>query len=151
LEHAQGFYQFMRRMAGENPRNDFFFAIVLKSSGEVIGDAALNILNRNNGTAGGGIWINERCHGQGYGAEAFGARARFAFEGLGLRRLENGFFAGNEASRQMQLRLGYRIEGLRRKALLCLADGQYKDEYITGLLREEWIHERNHLQIKEQP
>lgn len=28
---------------------------------------------------------------------------------------------------------------LRRKKYVCLADGQIKDECITGLLKEEWI------------
>jgi len=37
----------------------------------------------------------------------------------------------------MQEKFGYRIEGLRRKAFKCMADGEFKDEYITGLLREE--------------
>lgn len=39
----------------------------------------------------------------------------------------------------MQEKLGYKIEGLRRKAFVCMADGEVKDEYITGLLKEEWI------------
>ena len=39
---------------------------------------------------------------------------------------------------KMQKKLGYKIEGIRRKAFRCLADGKIKDEYITGLLKEEW-------------
>jgi RimJ/RimL family protein N-acetyltransferase len=38
----------------------------------------------------------------------------------------------------MQERLGYVIEGKRRKGFLCKADGEYKDEIITGLLKDEW-------------
>ena len=135
---AENFLQYCRGQAEETPRSDYNFAIVLKETGDVTGGTSLNNIHPHHGTADGGIWINEHYHGQGYGAEAFDARARFAFETLGLRRLENGFLAGNEASRRMQEHLGYAVEGLRRKGFLCRADGILKDEYITGLLREEW-------------
>jgi RimJ/RimL family protein N-acetyltransferase len=58
---------------------------------------------------------------------------------LQLRRLENGFFKGNDASFAMQQRFGYRLKGERRQALVCLADGTLKDECMTGLLRAEWL------------
>ena len=74
-----------------------------------------------------------------YGTEAFRKRAAFAFGELGLWRLENGFLAGNEASRAMQEKLGYKIEGLRRKGFRCMADGEYKDEYVTALLKEDFL------------
>ena len=39
----------------------------------------------------------------------------------------------------MQEQFGYKLEGKRRKAFICMADGEVKDEIITGLLKEEWI------------
>jgi RimJ/RimL family protein N-acetyltransferase len=95
-------------------------------------------VSRVHGTAGGGIWLNARYHGQGYGTEAFGEKIQFAFVDLHLRRLENGFFKGNDASLALQQRFGYQLEGERRQAYRCLADGTLKDECITGLLKEEW-------------
>ena len=77
---------------------------------------SLNKIDRFHGTAGGGIWINAKYHGCGYGTEAFGKRIEFAFNTLGLRRLENDFFEGNHASYRMQEKYGYKIEGVRRKA-----------------------------------
>ena len=53
------------------------------------------------GNAGGGIWINEKYQGYGYGSEAFVARIKYAFDVLGLRRLENGYFKGNEQLHKM--------------------------------------------------
>lgn len=119
-------------------RDSYEFAIELKSEKKVIGGVSLNNINTFQGTAGGGIWINEKYHGQGYGSEAFGERLRFAFEDLGLRRLENGFLKGNPSSFEMQKKFGYKIEGMRRKGLVCKADGKLKDEYITGLLKSDW-------------
>ena len=87
---------------------------------------------------GGGIWINFDYQNQGYGTEAFGERLRFAFNELKLRRIENGYFKGNESSFKMQQKFGYKIEGMKRKSLICKADGKIKDEYITGLIKQEW-------------
>ena len=39
----------------------------------------------------------------------------------------------------MQLKLGYKDEGIRRHRFLSMASGNIEDEYITGLLKEEWI------------
>ena len=119
--------------------NLYNFAIVLKNENKVIGGTQLTDINLNNGTAGGGIWINEAYWGHGYGTEAFGARIKYAFEVLGLRRLENGYFNGNEKSHKMQLRFGYKDEGIRRQRFVSKASGKIEDEYITGLLKDEWI------------
>lgn len=119
--------------------NSYSFAIVLKSENKVIGSTQISNISETHGTAGGGIWLNEKYHGKGYGTEAWGARIRYAFNELGLRRLENGYFKNNEASWKMQEKFGYKNEGVRRKRYISMATGNIEDEYITGLLKEEWI------------
>ncbi len=114
-------------------------AIVLKSENKVIGGTQISDINYNNGTATGGIWTSEKYWGYGYGREAFGAKIKYSFEVLGLRRLENGYFRGNEKSHKMQLKFGYKDEGIKRQKYLCKATGKLEDECITGLLRDEWI------------
>lgn len=116
------------------------FAIVLKENNKVIGGVQLRNIDLIHGTAGGGIWLNEAYQGKGLGKEAWGARIKYAFEYLNLRRLENGFFDGNERSFKMQEYFGYKIEGLRREKYKCLSTGNIVDEHITGLLKSEWIH-----------
>lgn len=115
------------------------FAIVLKSENKVIGSTQISNISLVHGTAGGGIWINEKYHGHGYGTEAWGARIKFAFENLGLRRLENGYFKDNISSLKMQEKFGYKNEGMRRKRFISMSTGNIEDEYITGLLKEEWV------------
>lgn len=138
--NAEDWVAFCIRNAQKGPaRSSYEFAIELKAERKVIGGLSLERINALHGTAGGGIWINAGYQGKGYGAEAFGERIRFAFEDLMLRRLENGFFEGNSSSLKMQERFGYKLEGVRRKAYRCMADGQLKDECITGLLVEEWV------------
>lgn len=119
-------------------RVNYEFEIELKSEHKVIGGVSLVRVNRVHGTAGGGIWLSAKYQGQGYGTEAFGEKIRFAFEDLGLRRLENGLFKGNSSSLSMQKQFGYQLEGERRKAFKCMADGELKDECVMGLLKEEW-------------
>ena len=115
------------------------FAIVLKSENKVIGGTQLTNIDLHNGTAGGGIWISEKYWSKGYGSEAFGARIKYAFEVLGLRRLENGYFKDNEKSHKMQLKFGYKDEDIRRQRFVSRGSGKIEDECITGLLKDEWI------------
>ena len=122
----------------ERARSDYEFAIELRAEGKVIGGTSLNRVNREHGTAGGGIWINARYQGRGYGSEAFNERIRFAFEDVGLKRLENGFFEGNEGSFKMQQRLGYKLESGKTRTLRCAADGESKTEHVTSVSLEDW-------------
>ena len=114
-------------------------AIVLKENGKVIGGTEITNIDKVNGTAGGGIWLNENYQRNGYDTEAFATRIRYAFDVLGLRRIENGFYPGNDKSKRMQEKLGYKEEGVRRKKFYCMATGEYMDECVTGLLKEEFI------------
>lgn len=132
------FYEAEKFIRETIEKNQYNFAIVLKKENKVIGGTQLTNINKEHGTAGGGIWINEEYQGNGYGSEAFGARIQYAFEELGLRRLENGYLKENEKSRKMQLRFGYKEEGVRRKRFVSKSTGKIEDEYITGLLKEEW-------------
>ena len=114
-------------------------AIMLKENNKVIGGTEIRNINKKDGTAGGGIWLNAKYHGKGYGTEAFYTKIKYCFEELNLRRMENGYFEGNKQSKRMQEKLGFKQEGIRRKKYYCLATSEYKDECITGLLKEEFI------------
>jgi RimJ/RimL family protein N-acetyltransferase len=119
----------------------YHLAIELKSEHKIIGGVSLDKVDPQQGTGGGGIWLNANYQGQGYGSEAFGKRLAFAFEELQLRRLENGYFPGNDSSFKLQVKFGYKVEGLRRKAFVSKATGVIMDEYVMGLLREEWMRQ----------
>lgn len=129
--------EFIKKSIDNNLYN---FAIVLKETNEVIGGTQLRNIDFVQGTAHGGIWTNEKYWGKGYGSEAWGARIKYAFEVLGLRRLENGYFEGNEKSWKMQEKFGYKKEGVRRQKYIPLSTGKITDEVVTGLLKDEWIH-----------
>ena len=76
----------------QNDENNYFFAIVLKSENRVIGGTSLEIKNDLKKVKG-GLWLNRKYHGQGFGTEVWFTRAKFAFENLNLTELENGFLS----------------------------------------------------------
>lgn len=130
---------FIEHAKKSDERDYIALAIVLKENNKVIGGTEIRNINKKDGTASGGIWLNEKYQKNGYGTEAFSTKIKYSFDVLGLRRMENGYFSNNEKSKKMQEKLGYKIEGLKRKKYLCLATNEYVDETITGLLREEFI------------
>lgn len=129
---------FINWAKNQNEKEKICLAIVLKENNKVIGGTEIANINKKDGTAGGGIWLNEKYQKNGYGTEAFYTKIKYCFNELELRRIENGYFKGNEKSQKMQEKLGYKSEGVRRKKYLCLATNEYKDECIMGLLKEEF-------------
>lgn len=112
------------------------FAVELRPERMLIGGVSLNKIDWKAGTGGGGIWIADRYQGRGYGREAFEAKIRFAFCELGLTKLINGYFDGNENSWAMQRKLGYRR--VAEVPSRCMADGRQTIEHVTALLRSDW-------------
>lgn len=135
--HAEDWIGRCRELAQAEPRPTAYeFAVELRAGRQVIGGVSLNRIDSDAGTGGGGIWIAGAHHGHGYGREAFEAKIRFAFSDLGLRKLVNGYFDGNENSWAMQRGLGYRR--VSEVASRCMADGRETTEHVTMLLRSDW-------------
>ena len=114
--------------------DSYYFAIQLKGTGKVIGGTNINIVGNK---AKGGIWLNKDYQGKGYGTEAFKARARFAFELLGVNELENGFFDFNKKSWHMQEKIGYEIIGEKKNFSPAL--NQEVTEIVTRLTKENFL------------
>lgn len=73
--------------------------------------------------------------GKGYMSEALALFSAFLFESKPIPRLQVTVVAGNEASRSVAERCGYRYEGTLRQAAFLA--GKYVDLEILGLLRED--------------
>lgn len=114
------------------------FAIELKEGKKVIGGIGIDKIDKSQGKASVGYWIAEPYWKKGYGSEALRELLKFAFDKLKLRRIEAGVFAGNPSSGKLLEKFGAKLEGTKRKSRVCKADGKIKDEYIYGLLKEEW-------------
>ena len=71
----------------------------------------------------------------------------FAFNKLKLRKLNSDVYVENKASNATQLKMGYKLEGVRRKNNKSFLTGKIHDINEYGLLREEWLKRRKKLAI----
>jgi RimJ/RimL family protein N-acetyltransferase len=135
--HAKDWIKRCQEVSNASTRPiEYEFAVELRSKRMVIGGVSLNKIDWKAGTGGGGIWIASHYQGRGYGREAFEAKIRFAFRELGLTRLVNGYFDGNENFWAMQRKLGHRR--VAEVTSRCLADGRQTIEHVTTLQRSDW-------------
>lgn len=85
-----------------------------------------------------GTIIGERgAWGKGYGSDAMRVRAKFAFEVLGLHRLEADAMASNEGSIRALEKAGYKREGIARGKVW--AGNRWHDVVLLGLLADEYF------------
>ena len=123
----------------KNFGNDrYTFVVELKVEKKVIGVLGLRNINPVNNTANTDSWINKKYWRQGYITEAKIALNNFAFSKLKLRRLDSSVYTTNKASNATQRKMGYRLEGTKRKAQRNVSTGKIHDTNIYGLLKEDW-------------
>src|SRR3990167_5108329 len=65
------------------------FAVELKKDKKLIGGVSLMKVDKDQGTANVGYWVNAKDHRMGYGSEALRAVLDFAFKDLKLRRIRS--------------------------------------------------------------
>lgn len=111
------------------------FAIA-QSSGTLCGAVGLDI-NLNHNFAELGYWVGRPFWGQGYATEAAAALIAFAFNTLGLNRINATYFSDNPASGRVMEKLGMVKEGYRPQHTLKW--GLYRDITLYGLRQEDWF------------
>lgn len=83
------------------------------------------------------IFIGEKDFwGKGYGTDAIKGFLRFLFKRWNLNRVEADTWDGNQRAVEAYKKCGFKEEGRLRKARYV--DGEYKDEIILGILKEEF-------------
>ena len=93
-----------------------------------------------------GYTIHEEHRGKGYMSEALGAILGFAFEKLGLQRVEARVRTTNDASRSVVQRAGFKVMGVVRQGKWALGDDkgiQIMESEVWTLGKEDW--EKNSL------
>ena len=111
-------------------------AVLLKDSGELIGDFSLRLRSREHRQGEIGFMFHPDHHGQGYASEAGAAMLRLGFETIGLHRIAGSCDARNGASARLMERLGMRLEATLRETEYV--KGVWCDELIYGMLADEW-------------
>ena len=98
----------------------------------VVGSVTVSAVDRRHDTGWVSYWTTESARGRGVAAVATGALSVWAFEDLGLFRLELGHRTNNPASCRVAERAGFRVEGLER-AKLRYGDTRYDVELHARL------------------
>lgn len=123
---------------------DYRFAIVLRSSGRIIGTIGItNIIRGVSRAAYIGYWIGADHLNKGYATEATVLAMQFAFEQLGLHRINLWIAEDNAPSLRIVEKLRLRYEGTIVKALFL--GGEWKDTKSYAILHEEWLTARGEL------
>jgi aminoglycoside 6'-N-acetyltransferase len=118
------------------PGEWFQFAIEHKSSGQLIGDCAMQIKAEDGRQAEIGYTLARAYHRQGYGYEAISTLLTYAFRSLNLHRVIAMADCRNVASVALLKKLGMRCEGHFIQNFWF--KGEWADEYLYAILQDEW-------------
>lgn len=110
--------------------------VVRDLDGHVIGAVSVHHLDDAHGTGEIGYWMAPDGRERGIGAAAVDAATRYAFEELGLARVELFHAVENEASCRLALRCGYLLEGTARESFVY-GDGLRHDEHLHARLAKD--------------
>ncbi|PIN89616.1 hypothetical protein COU60_03330 [Candidatus Pacearchaeota archaeon CG10_big_fil_rev_8_21_14_0_10_34_76] len=129
-------------------KKDITFFIELKSERKIIGVTSIHNIDMKDKKATTGSWLNKKYWRKGYMTEAKIPVLDFAFNKIGLKKIETEAFVENISSNGMSKKLGFKKEGLLRKTTVSKATGKVHDANTYGLMKEEWVQTRTRL-IKE--
>ncbi|MDC7235540.1 MAG: GNAT family protein [Spirochaetales bacterium] len=105
---------------------------------ELSGVAGFNRFDYKTGTAYIGYWLAENVCGRGIMTRTVRELEKMAFFDMNLSKVEIHCASENRNSRKIPLRLGYREEGVIRRAENLY--GKVVDHVIYGLLKEEYLN-----------
>lgn len=117
------------------------FGIFLRR-GEFIGEVSLGTVQRGPfQSAFVGYWVDEAHAGNGYVPEAVVLMLRYAFDELGLHRVEAVIVPRNDRSRRVAHKLGFREEGVSERFLQI--QGVWEDHVRYAITSEEFEERRD--------
>lgn len=125
---------YVRACLQAGDRRDF---LLLSPEGRIIGESVVNEIDwaARCGNFRIGMFRSADC-GRGVGSWAVRMTRDFAFETLGLHRLELDVFSFNPRAVRAYEKAGFRREGVRRDAVW---DGAaYGDDILMSILEDEW-------------
>jgi ribosomal-protein-alanine N-acetyltransferase len=113
--------------------------------GTFVGEVSLGSVQRGPfQSANVGYWIDAEHAGHGYMPEAVAVVLRFAFDEVGLHRVEAAIVPRNTKSRRVAEKLGLRDEGTSQRFLQIR--GVWEDHVRYAITAEEWAARRDELE-----
>jgi RimJ/RimL family protein N-acetyltransferase len=111
------------------------FAVIRRTDDLLVGAIGLEV-NKTQYMAELGYWIGKPYWNQGYGTEGAQEVVRYAFEVLGLNRVQARHMTKNLASGRVMQKIGMTSEGTSRQSIFRW--GQFEDAAIYAILRDEY-------------
>ncbi|MFY1693630.1 GNAT family N-acetyltransferase [Plantactinospora sp. WMMB782] len=121
--------------AGWAAETDASWAVLAEPTGEPVGQVGLREIRLDQASAELSYWVMPAARGRGVAVAAVRAVQVWAFDRLGLHRLDLRHSTANRASCRVADRLGYPVEGTLRRAWWH-ADG-WHDVHLHARLRDE--------------
>lgn len=84
-----------------------------------------------------GYWISDRFRNQGIVTASMRRNLEYAFVDLEMEKVQLYYVPHNNASERIADKLGFKIEGYIRRSFMI--NGSLQDQYLCGLLREEYF------------
>ena len=121
-------------------RSLFQWGVAERATGTVIGTGTLSALCAEHRRAEIGFALARGAWGRGYAREVAAALLAYAFDGLGLHRVEADVDPRNAPSIRTLEGAGFVREGCQRERYFVA--GEIQDAVMYGLLRREWAARR---------
>ena len=121
------------------------YAVCLKGDNRAIGAIELMLVGssvnklKNNDECELGYWVAKPFWGQGLIPEAAREMLRRAFEDLGMNKVWCGYYDGNDKSKRVQEKLGFKYQLTRE--VFVPAFNETRTEYMSCITKEEWKNE----------
>jgi RimJ/RimL family protein N-acetyltransferase len=110
--------------------------VVRDPDGLLVGQVSIHSLDEEIGSGEVGYWLTPAGRGRGVGAAAVDAASRFAFDVVGLARIELFHAVENMPSCRLAERCGYLVEGTARQSFVY-GDGLRHDEHLHARLASD--------------
>lgn len=135
-KNRQSATEFAERYANFNNSEERIMFSIETLDKQLVGGINIHSMNHKNGTFETGSRIYTAFRGQGYGFESKVIVLRYAFHELRFQKYNIRCLATNQPMVKHAESLGCQAEGRIRRHIYT--DGQYVDELIFGLTREEF-------------
>lgn len=133
----RAFTEFYVTTAVEGAARNLEPQFVIRVDGVFAGLVGFRSTDRFNRRTEIGYWISKEFEGRGLMTRAVIALVNLAFSDLGMNRVQIRCATGNDRSRRIPIRLGFRLEGVERDGEL-LSGGQFTDLEVYALLARDW-------------
>lgn len=119
-------------------KDQYNFAIETLDEGVYIGGCGINMIDWKNSVAVVGIFIGHKDYrSKGYGTDAMKVLISFIFDQMNINKVQLDVYSFNERAIKSYKKSGFVEEGRIRQRIF--RNGQYHDELVMGILREEYF------------